>query len=90
MVASARTLAGLATPAVRIVVHVRDPSDDPAPQPAETLQVGPSRPPLLEKIPTEWRQHLVVVLSFVLGVAAGGGVVLWWQDRPEPPPFRAG
>jgi hypothetical protein len=30
----------------------------------------------------------VVPLVFVLGVAAGGGAVRWWQDRPEPPPLR--
>jgi len=77
------------TPAVRMVLHVRDPHDETAQQPTETLQVGPSRPPLFEKIPTRWRQPAVTFLAFVLGVAAGGGAVLWWPDRPAPPPFHA-
>ena len=31
----------------------------------------------------------MVFLALVLGLAAGAGAVLWWQARPEPPPFRA-
>ncbi len=70
-------------------LHVRDPDDHTAQQPTETLQVGPSRPPLFQEVPTQWRQHAVAFLGFVLGVAAGGGAVLWWQPRPAPSPFRA-
>jgi hypothetical protein len=44
---------------------------------------------LFQKVPTRWRQHAAAFLAFVLGVAAGGGAVLWWQARPAPPPFRA-
>jgi hypothetical protein len=44
---------------------------------------------LFQKIPTQWRQRSVAFLAFVLGVATGGGTVLWWQTRPAPPPFRA-
>jgi hypothetical protein len=52
-------------------------------QPTETLQVGSSRPPLLEN---RWRRPAAAFLAFVVGVAAGGGAVLWWQAEPEPPP----
>ena len=67
---------------------MRDPDDDTAQQPTETLQVGPSRPPSFQKVPTKWRPHAVAFLAFVLGVAAGAGAVLWWQARPAPSPFR--
>ncbi len=77
-----------APPAVHMVLRVREPDDHTAQQPTETLQVGPSRPTLFQKVPTEWRQHAVAFLAFVLGVAAGGGAVLWRQARPAPPPFR--
>lgn len=63
------------------------PDDHTAQQPAETLQAGPSRPPLFQKVATR-RQHAVAVLAFVLGVAAGGGAVLWWQAPPAPTPLR--
>ena len=68
---------------------MRDPEDDTAPRPTETLQVGPSRPPLFQKIPTKWRQHAMVFLACVLGVAAGGSAVLWWPARSAPPPLQA-
>jgi hypothetical protein len=71
-----------------MVLHVRDPDDHTAQQPTETLQVGPSRPPFFQKVPTQWRQHAVALLAFLLGVAAGGGAVLGWQARTAPPPFR--
>jgi len=31
----------------------------------------------------------VAFLAFILGVAACGGAVVWWQARPAPPPIRA-
>jgi len=67
---------------------VQDP-DGAAQHPTETLQVGPSRPSLFEKVPTKWRQPAVAFLAFVLGVVAGGGAVLWSQTQPAPPPLRA-
>jgi hypothetical protein len=63
---------------------VRDPDDHTAQQPTETLQGGPTRPPFLRKVPTRWRRHAAALLGFVLGIAAGGGAVLWWQADPEP------
>ena len=69
-------------------LDVQDPADGGAQQPAETLQVSPSRPSLFEKVPAKWRQPAVALLAFLLGVAAGGGAVLWWQARPAPPPIR--
>jgi len=64
-------------------LRVQDADDGVGQQPTETLQVGRSRPPLLEN---KWRQPAVAFLAFVVGVAAGGGAVLWWQAQPEPPP----
>jgi hypothetical protein len=71
-----------------MVLHVGDPHDEMAQQPPETLQVGPARPSWFEKVPTKWRQRAVPLLVFVLGVAAGGGAVLWSTDRTSPSPFR--
>lgn len=68
---------------------MREPVDGRAPQPAETLQVGPSRPPLSERVPDRWRLPLVVGVSLLLGAVAGAGAVLWSQaDPPERAPFR--
>jgi len=72
-----------------MVMQVREPHDESAQQPTETLQVGPSRPPLFGKVPTKWRQQAVACFAFVLGVAAGAGAVLSGRDRPAPAPFRA-
>jgi hypothetical protein len=57
-----------------------------AQQPPETLQLGPSRSSLLQKLPAPWRQYAAASLAFVLGVVAGGGAMLWWQSPPAPPP----
>lgn len=65
---------------------MHDPGDPTGQQLTETLQVGPSRPPLFQRVPTRWRQRAVVLLAFVLGVAAGGGAALWQQARPSPRP----
>lgn len=51
---------------------------------SETLQGGPSRPPLLHRFPARWRPPAVAVVAFVLGVAVAGAVVLGWQ-APTPP-----
>jgi hypothetical protein len=68
---------------------VFDPDDHTAQRPTDTLQVGPTRPPLSEKVPARWRRRpTLTFLAFASGVAAGVGGVLWWQARPEPPPFR--
>lgn len=67
---------------------MQDP-DGAAQHRTETLQVGPPRPPLFERVPTKWRQPAVTFLAFVLGVVAGGGAVLWSQAQPAPPPLRA-
>jgi hypothetical protein len=73
---------------VHIVASV--PTDDhTAQQPTETLQVGPSRPPLFQNVRTRWREPAGTFLAFVLGVAVGVGGVLWWQARPAPTPVRA-
>jgi hypothetical protein len=61
---------------------------DAAQQATETLQVGASRPRSPEKGPATRRQLVAVVLAFFVGVAVGGGALLWWQDRPEPPAFH--
>ena len=68
---------------------MRDPGDGTAQQPAETLQVGPARPPVLERLPARSRQPAVAVLGLVLGTAIGAGTVLWWPDRPPPTPVPA-
>lgn len=65
---------------------MRDPGDPAGQQSTEVLQVGPSRPPSFQRVPTRWRQPAVVLLAFVLGVAAGGGAALWQQARPSPRP----
>jgi len=57
-----------------------------AQQPPETLQLGPSRSSLLQKLPAPWRQYAAASLAFVLGVVAGGGAMLWWQSQPAAPP----
>lgn len=67
-------------------LQVRDPDDDRVQQPKEALQVGPSRPSLLQKVPPKWRRPAVTFVAFVSGVAAGGGALLWWQDGPAAPP----
>jgi len=69
-------------------VKVQHPDNGGAQQPAETLRVGPSRPSLVTRIPAKWGHLAVVFLAFLLGVAVCGGAVLWWQDRPTPPPIR--
>lgn len=68
---------------------MRDQDDDIALQPAETLESGPARPSLFSRVAFPWRQPVAALLAFMLGVAACAGTVLWWQGRPEPPPFRA-
>lgn len=68
---------------------MQDHDEGGAQQRAETLQAGPSRPSLFEKIPATWRRPEVALLAFLLGVAAGGGAVLWWHARPAPPATRA-
>lgn len=68
---------------------MRDPGDDTARQPTETLQVGSSRPPLFQKVPTQWRRPSLVLLTFALGVATGVAAVLGWPAPPRtalPPP----
>jgi hypothetical protein len=40
-------------------------------------------------VPLPWRQPVAALLAFTLGVAACAGTVLWWEGRPQPPPFRA-
>jgi hypothetical protein len=67
---------------------VPDPEDDTAQQPTERLEVGRSRPSLLEKLPARWRPHAWALLAFVLGIAVGAGAMLWRQDRPETRPSR--
>lgn len=58
----------------------------------ETLEAGPSRPPLLPPVPAAWRRRAVAPVFFVLGVAAGAGTALGWpsdgeeQATPRTPP----
>jgi len=68
---------------------VRDPDDGTTEGPTETLQAGPSRPPLFPSLPARWRQRAAAPVALVLGVVAGAGTVLWWQLEPAPTPFRA-
>ncbi len=67
---------------------MHDPGDDTVHQPTETLRAGPTRPPLLEKVPLSWRRRALAPLAFVLGVALGAAAALWWQGRPESTPSR--
>jgi len=64
---------------------VAGPGDDTWQQPTETLQGGPSRPSLVEKVPPPWWRPAAAVAGFVLGVVAGVGGVLGWQVGLEPP-----
>ena len=59
--------------------------DQTARPPTETLDVGPARPPLLERLPTRRLTLAVCVVVFLLGAAAGAGTVLSSQDRPAEP-----
>jgi hypothetical protein len=63
---------------------VAHPEDHTAQQPTETLKVGPARPSLVQKIPARWRQRTGALAAFTLGLAGGGGAVLWWQEQPAP------
>ena len=56
------------------------------------LQSGPTRAPLLDRLPPTWRRGGIVVLALVLGAIGGGGAVWWsqgWFPRdagvPSPP-----
>ncbi len=75
--------ASFPAPAVRMVLRVDDPHGGGGQESMEALEGGPSRPPLGEKWPVGWRLG-AALLGFVLGVAVGGGAVLWRQARPEP------
>lgn len=68
---------------------MQDPDEGVAQQPRETLQVGPSRPSLFDKVLTKWHHPALAFLAFVVGVTAGAGAVLWSQAQPAPPPIRA-
>ena len=61
--------------------RVDPPEQLPAPQ-RETLQGGPDRTPLLDRLTPAWRHRGVVLIAFVFGVISGGGAVWWWNDRP--------
>jgi hypothetical protein len=54
----------------------------------ETLQSGPSRPPVWERVPAKRRALAVVLVALVLGVVVGAGVTVWRQSEPEPATFR--
>lgn len=70
-------------------LYMRDPDEGGAQQPAETLQASPTRFSLFEVVLSKWRQPARSFLAFLLGVAVGGGAMLWWQARPAPPALRA-
>ena len=72
--------------AYRFDVH--DPDDGGVQQPTETLQSGPVRPAVWERIPARWRHHAASSIAFLVGVTAGVGAVVWRQPGPEPAPFR--
>ena len=66
-----------------------DPGDHTAQRPTETLQVGPSRPPLFQKVPARWRQPAVALAVFALGVAAGVAATTGGEEpEPKADPFR--
>ncbi len=68
---------------------MRDPDDGSTEGATERLQAGPSRPPLFPPLPVRWRLRAAAAGVFALGVAAGVGTKLWWQEDPETPPrFR--
>lgn len=71
-----------------MVLDVHESDDEAVPQPTETLQSGPRRPPLWERVPAEWQPRVAALLAFVLGVAVGVGAVVTRQKPPEPAPFR--
>lgn len=48
----------------------------------ETLQGGPPRTPLFDRLTPAWRYCGAIAIALVLGVITGGGAVLWWKDRP--------
>lgn len=48
----------------------------------ETLQGGPPRAPLFDRLTPAWRYRGVIAMALVLGFITGGGAVLWWKDRP--------
>jgi hypothetical protein len=69
---------------------VHDPDDGTTDGQTDWLQAGPSGPPWFAPVPASWRRRAAAPVGFVLGVVAGVGAVLWWQDEPTtPPPFRA-
>ncbi len=82
--------------AARIVSRVVDPPEQLPPQ-RETLQGGPTRTPLLDRLTPAWRHRGVILTAFAFGVISGGGAVWWWNDRPpkevrapSPPAAAAG
>lgn len=52
----------------------------------ETLQVGPDRPPLWQRVPDRWRQTAVVLLALALGMLLGAVVTHTWREDPAPAP----
>jgi hypothetical protein len=51
----------------------------------ETLELGPPRGPA--KMHPAWRRRGAVLLSVAVGVVAGAGAVLGWNDRYDDRPF---
>jgi len=73
--------------AARIVSRVVPPEQLP-PQ-LETLQGGPTRTPLLDRLTPAWRHRGVILTAFAFGVISGGGAIGWWNDDPPPKEVRA-
>ena len=71
--------------AARIVPRVEP--QKPLPPDRETLQGGPTRAPLLDRLTPALRHRGLILVAFALGVLSGSGAVWWWNDRPpeEPP-----
>ena len=57
-------------------------------EPTETLEAGSDRSSAWDRLAPRWRRRVVVLLAFVLGVAAGVGALVWRQAGPEPRPPR--
>jgi hypothetical protein len=67
---------------------VQDPAHNAAHQGTETLQLGVDRGQLSDNGRAGWRPPAAAVLVFLVGVAVGAGVLLWWRAQPVPPAFR--
>lgn len=70
------------------------PTEQPPPGEQETLQLGPRRPALVDRLPPAARRRAGLLVAGVVGAACGAAAMAWWgdpqRDDPREGPEAAG